>query len=160
MIPDEIGGIFQVTRIGKYAFSDRDISTMIFVPENVTYIGEGAFEGCSRAEFIDIPRGITYIGSRAFKGCKRIQKMEIPCIVEHIGNDAFEACQDICLLVCEGSLAEHYARDNHMKYHLMFVKVENTYLRKKVFEGAENETVVDAPSTEFADQMCSRPCLV
>ena len=32
-------------------------------------------------------------------------------------------------------------------------KVENTYLRKKVFDGAENETVVDTPPTEFADQI-------
>ena len=32
-------------------------------------------------------------------------------------------------------------------------KVENTYLRKKVFDGAENETVVDTPPTEFAGQI-------
>lgn len=32
-------------------------------------------------------------------------------------------------------------------------KVENTYLRKKVFDGAENETVIGAPPTEFADRI-------
>ena len=32
-------------------------------------------------------------------------------------------------------------------------KVENTYLRKKVFDRAENETVVDTPPTEFADKI-------
>lgn len=32
-------------------------------------------------------------------------------------------------------------------------KVENTYLRKKVFDGAENETVVNTPPTEFADKI-------
>ena len=32
-------------------------------------------------------------------------------------------------------------------------KVENTYLRQKVFDGAENETVVDTPPTEFADRI-------
>ena len=32
-------------------------------------------------------------------------------------------------------------------------KVENTYLRKKVYDGAENETVVDTPPTEFADKI-------
>lgn len=32
-------------------------------------------------------------------------------------------------------------------------KVENTYLRKKVFDGAEDETVVDTPPTEFADKI-------
>ncbi len=31
--------------------------------------------------------------------------------------------------------------------------VENTYLRKKVFDGAEDETVVDTPPTEFADKI-------
>lgn len=38
-------------------------------------------------------------------------------------------------------------------YHGNIVKVENTYLRKKVFDGAENEIVVDVPTTEFADQI-------
>ena len=32
-------------------------------------------------------------------------------------------------------------------------KVENTYLRKKVFDGAENETVIDTPPTEFAGRI-------
>lgn len=32
-------------------------------------------------------------------------------------------------------------------------KVESTYLRKKVFDGAENETVTDTPPTEFADSI-------
>ena len=32
-------------------------------------------------------------------------------------------------------------------------KVENTFLRRKVFDGAENETVVDTPPTEFADRI-------
>lgn len=32
-------------------------------------------------------------------------------------------------------------------------RVENTYLRKKVYDGAENETVVDTPPTEFADRI-------
>ena len=31
--------------------------------------------------------------------------------------------------------------------------VENTYLRKKVFDGAENETVIDTPPTEYADRI-------
>lgn len=31
--------------------------------------------------------------------------------------------------------------------------VENTYLRKKVFDGAENETVLDVPSTEFSENI-------
>ena len=32
-------------------------------------------------------------------------------------------------------------------------KVESTYLRRKVFDGAENETVVDTPPTEFAEDI-------
>ncbi len=32
-------------------------------------------------------------------------------------------------------------------------KVENTYLRQKVYDGAENETVADTPPTEFADRI-------
>jgi len=33
------------------------------------------------------------------------------------------------------------------------LKVENTYLRKKVMEGAENETVQDTPPSEYADKI-------
>ena len=32
-------------------------------------------------------------------------------------------------------------------------RIENTYLRKKVFDGAENETVIDTPPTDFADRI-------
>lgn len=32
-------------------------------------------------------------------------------------------------------------------------KVESTYLRRKVFDGAENETLVDTPPTEFAEDI-------
>lgn len=32
-------------------------------------------------------------------------------------------------------------------------KVENTYLRQKAYDGAENETVVDTPPTEFSDKI-------
>ena len=33
------------------------------------------------------------------------------------------------------------------------MKVENTYLRRKVMQEAENETVEDMPSTEYADRI-------
>lgn len=32
-------------------------------------------------------------------------------------------------------------------------RVENTYLRRKMFEGTENETVLDVPPTEFSDHI-------
>ena len=32
-------------------------------------------------------------------------------------------------------------------------KVQNTYLRKKVMPGAENETTIDAPATEYSEQI-------
>mgnify|MGYP003341090695 CR=1 FL=1 len=34
-------------------------------------------------------------------------------------------------------------------------KVQNTYLRKKVMAEAEDETTMDAPSTEYSDQITS-----
>ena len=119
VIPDTMSHVFQVTRIGQYAFKDRDISRMIFVPENVTYIGEGAFSGCSMAEAIELPESVTYIGCKAFAGCERIRRMEIPGTVTHIGNDAYEGCKDICLIVCEGSQAAEYAAENHIHHHLL-----------------------------------------
>lgn len=119
VIPDTMGHVFQVTRIGQYAFKDRDISRMIFLPENVTYIGKSAFSGCSMAEAIELPESVTYIGCKAFAGCKRIRRMEIPGAATHIGNDAFEGCKAICLIVHEGSLAAEYAAENNIHHHLL-----------------------------------------
>ena len=129
VIPDTMSHVFQVTRIGQYAFKDRDISRMIFVPENVTYIGEGAFSGCSMAEEIELPESVTYIGCKAFAGCERIRRMKIPSAVDHIENDAFEGCKAICLIVHEGSLAAEYADENHIHHHLLCGDFEYVILK-------------------------------
>jgi len=50
-----------------------------------------------------------------------------------------------------GTLMEESERI--LNYEANITKVENTYLRRKVFDGAENETVVDTPPTEFAEDI-------
>ena len=50
-----------------------------------------------------------------------------------------------------GSLMEEAQRILGLEGNI--TRIENTYLRKKVFDGAENETVIDTPPTEFADRI-------
>ena len=62
-----------ITKIGKYAFSDNHSVSSITIPDSVTYIDLGAFDSCDNLETINIPNTVTYIGSHAFENCKSLR---------------------------------------------------------------------------------------
>ncbi|MBR3975581.1 MAG: leucine-rich repeat protein [Clostridia bacterium] len=65
VIPETLGG-YNVTCIGKSAFSICDKIKSIKVPDNVTSIGGNAFFCCFNLEEIELPDSITSIGEGAF----------------------------------------------------------------------------------------------
>ena len=65
-----------VTKIGDYAFHNRDSLTSVTIPDNVTTIGRGAFIYCDSLESVTIGDGVTTIGEWAFSRCTSLKEFK------------------------------------------------------------------------------------
>ncbi|MDD6446750.1 MAG: Ig-like domain-containing protein, partial [Ruminococcus sp.] len=63
-IPDTING-YSVTKIGEYAFEDKQNLTEVIFPDKLESIGDFAFLGCVKLKKVDIPQTVTEIGQCA-----------------------------------------------------------------------------------------------
>lgn len=102
-----------VTRIGKLAFFNCEISEMI-IPDSVTVIEPGAFyksitqsvklsnsltvigkEGfvASRMKSLTIPSAVNTIEQAAFSSCEYLKDIKLPEGLTTIGADAFRSCE-------------------------------------------------------------------
>ncbi len=63
-IPNTING-YSVTKIGEYAFKDKQNLTEVIFPDKLQSIGDFAFLGCVKLKKVDIPQTVTEIGQCA-----------------------------------------------------------------------------------------------
>ena len=63
-IPDSINGR-SVTKIGEYAFEERQSLTEVILPNKLESIGDFAFFGCIKLKKLDIPQTVKEIGQNA-----------------------------------------------------------------------------------------------
>ncbi len=92
VIPESViygGFTYQVTGIGKAAFSDCIALTNITIPNSVTSIEETAFRDCTALTNITIPNSVTSIERSAFYGCTALKEVTIPNSITSIGDYAF-----------------------------------------------------------------------
>ena len=66
-----------VTKIGRWAFSERNSLVSVIIPDTVTFIGEGAFSGCSNLQSVSVGKGVTSIEDQAFDKCYNLKKVII-----------------------------------------------------------------------------------
>ena len=97
IIPNTIevkGVIYEVTSIGKMAFSNCRSLASIVIPNGVTSIGESAFYYCDSLTSITFEEEskLKSIGESAFYYCNKITSIIIPNGVTSIGNEAFWGC--------------------------------------------------------------------
>ena len=63
-IPDSING-HSVTKIGEYAFEEKQSLTEVILPNKLESIGDFAFFGCVKLKKLDIPQTVKEIGQNA-----------------------------------------------------------------------------------------------
>ena len=93
VIPENVtcnGIVYNVTRIGSYAFCDCTELTSVEIPNSVTFIDDCAFWGCSELTSVKIPDSVTFLGLSAFKNCIKLANIEIPDCVTTIKKYAFD----------------------------------------------------------------------
>jgi uncharacterized protein YukE len=103
-------------RIGSDCFYGCKKLECVVIGDDVVDIEDWAFRMCEHLGTVSLGENVEKIGECAFYDCIRLNQLNIPENVSSIGNTAFYSRRGITLGVIEGSAAEKYAVENHLKY--------------------------------------------
>ena len=98
------GITYNVTSIGRNAFSGARLLSSITIPNSITSIGSGAFGGCLDLTYISIPNTVTNIGISAFGSCTSLTSATIGNSVTSIGDQAFQYCSSLTSITIPNSV--------------------------------------------------------
>lgn len=82
-----------ITKIGREAFEETNLSGSLIIPNGVAEIGAYAFRQCPFGGTLTLPESLITIESYAFCGTKLIGTLNIPESVKSIGSCAFSGAQ-------------------------------------------------------------------
>ncbi len=105
-----------VENIGQEAFYCCTNLSEVQMPRDLKYICRSAFNSCKKLTKVVLPQGTSHIEYRAFRDCKALAEIVIPATVGFIGEEAFYGCDKLKIVCAQGSYAEQYAKDHHIKY--------------------------------------------
>lgn len=106
-IPDKFtyeGVEYNVTAIGKNAFSACSDLSSITIPNTITSIDECAFSGCTGLLSFTIPSTVTVISNGTFNGCRYLKSIIIPETIISIGDHAFSYCNSLNTITIPNSV--------------------------------------------------------
>lgn len=104
-----------VKKIGRYAFTNNDLSGKLVIPDNVVEIGEGAFMGVSNISELYIGKGVKSLPQSCFNGFGNwygtFTKLHLGENIEVIGSNSLSSCRYTGTLVIPDkvSLVEYCA---------------------------------------------------
>lgn len=103
----------KVTRIGKYAFGNKEKITSVSISENVIEIEKNAFANCINLKSIKVSDSVQRISESAFDGCLNLSNVDISenSKLSYIGNYAFSGVKCLSSIVLPKDLKciEKYA---------------------------------------------------
>lgn len=102
--------------IGSMAFMNSYSLTSVTIPSSVNVIEKYAFLGCRSLSEITIPYGVESIEAELFSDCKSLTSITIPSSVKIIKEDAFLGCNNMTIYSSNGSYAQKYASENHIRF--------------------------------------------
>ena len=76
-------------KIGRTAFDDCTLLTIIELPSTATEIGLGAFCGCTNLREVVLNEGVQKIGYEAFTAC---ESLNVILSVTEVGSYTFARC--------------------------------------------------------------------
>jgi len=84
----------RVTKIGKGAFKNSDIQTVV-IPERITSVGDEVFRDCKNLTSVTLPNSMTVIPQWSFAGCDNLTDLTFGNQVTEIGLSAFKDCTSL-----------------------------------------------------------------
>lgn len=110
----KIGGkAFQITAIGKGAFSGYRGLKAVSIGKNVKSIGDKSFYRCSALTKVTIPIKTSKIGKQAFYGCKKLKNVGIKTkslTTKKVGSKAFGAIHSRAMIKVPKSKVKAYKK--------------------------------------------------
>ena len=151
-IPESVyyeGNIYNVTAIGKNAFSICKNLTNVTIPNSVTSIGNGAFQYCTSLTSITIPNSVTSIGEYAFGNCTGLTSITIPNSVASINESTFYKCTSLVSVTIPNSVTiiDHYAFRNCTSLTNITIPNSVTRIGTAVFEGCTSLNSITIPNS-------------
>lgn len=96
---------YDVTEIGRLAFSEVKGISNFTVPEGITKIDYGAFWDSS-LQSISIPSSVTELSESAFESCESLLTLTIPATVKTIGESLLYGCVSLTSLSLPEGMTE------------------------------------------------------
>ena len=138
---------YNVTCIGKSAFSDCLGLTSIIIPNSVTSIGDYSFIRCSNLISITIPNSVTSIGGFAFQDCTGLTSVTIGNSVTSINDYAFSYCSGLTSITIPNSVTSigEFVFADCSSLTSIKVESENT-----IYDSRENcNAIIETTSNEL-----------
>lgn len=155
------GITYDVTEIGRLAFSEVMGISNFTVPEGITKIDVGAFWESS-LQSIQIPSSVIELGESAFETCESLKSLTIPATVKTIGESLLYGCVSLTSLSLPEGMTE--IPGYFMQGCSMMTRIDLPQSITKIgeFAFAECELLTDIvlpPSVTTLDRFCFGYCV-